>query len=179
MGERIVIGGHPTWVDDRGDRGAETVLLLHGGLSNSDTIMEALAAPLLDRYRVVGFDRRGHGYTADVGGPFHYDDMATDTIGVLEQVVGGPAHVVGWSDGGIIGLLVAMRRPELVRRLVTIGANFHHDGMMDIDFGESTSLGQEMFEEYAERSPDGAEHFGGLFERFMVMVATEPTLTTD
>ena len=172
------IGGHPTWVDDRGDRGAETVLLLHGGLSNSDTIMEALAAPLLDRYRVVGFDRRGHGYTADVGGPFHYDDMATDTIGVLEQVVGAPAHLVGWSDGGIIGLLVAMRRPELVRRLVTIGANFHLDGMMEIDFGESTSLGQEMFEEYAERSPDGAEHFEDVFERFLVMVATEPTLTT-
>ena len=65
-----------------------------------------------------------------------------------------------------------------MRRLVTIGANFHHDGMMEIDFGESTSLGQEMFEEYAERSPDGAEHFGDVFERFLVMVATEPTLTT-
>jgi pimeloyl-ACP methyl ester carboxylesterase len=177
MGERIAVGGHPTWVDDRGD-GPECVLLLHGGMSNSDTIMEALAAPLLDRYRVVAFDRRGHGYTADIGGPFHYDDMATDTIAVLEQVVGGPAHVVGWSDGGIIGLLVAMRRPDLVGRLVTIGANFHHDGMVDVDFGESTALGQEMYEEYAERSPDGAEHFGELFERFLVMVATEPTLTT-
>jgi pimeloyl-ACP methyl ester carboxylesterase len=177
MGERIDIGGHPTWVDDRGS-GAETVLLLHGGMSNSDVMIDALGEPLLERYRVVAFDRRGHGYTADVGGPFHYDDMATDTIAVLEQVVGGTAHLVGWSDGGIIALLVAMRRPELVGRLVVIGANFHHDGVMPVDFGESTPLGDEMVAAYAARSPDGAEHFAELFERFLVMVTTEPTLTT-
>jgi pimeloyl-ACP methyl ester carboxylesterase len=104
--------------------------------------------------------------------------MATDTIAVLEHVVGEPAHLVGWSDGGIIALLVAMRRPELVGRLVTIGANFHHDGLMPVDFGEGTSLGEQMVQAYAERSPDGAEHFADLFERFIVMVATEPTLTT-
>ena len=38
--------------------------------------------------------------------------MATETIGVLEQVVGGPAHLVGWSDGGIIAMLVAQSRPS-------------------------------------------------------------------
>jgi pimeloyl-ACP methyl ester carboxylesterase len=176
MGERIDIGGHPTWVDDRGT-GAETVVLLHGGLSNSDTMLDVFGAPLVVRYRVVAFDRRGHGYTADIGGPFHYDDMANDTVAVLEHVVGGPAHLVGWSDGGIIALLVAMQRPELVGRLVAIGANFHHDGLVPVDFGESTTLGEEMFQAYAERSPDGADHFADLFERFIVMVATEPTLS--
>ena len=59
--------------------------------------------------------------------------MATETIGVLEQVVGGPAHLVGWSDGGIVGLLVALRRPDLVDRLVLIGANFHFDGVVPLD----------------------------------------------
>ena len=99
MGERIDINGHPTWIDDRGS-GDETVLLLHGGMSHSDVLAGVLAEPLLERYRVVAFDRKAHGYTADAGGPFHYADMAGDTIDVLEQVVGGAAHLVGWSDGG-------------------------------------------------------------------------------
>ena len=55
--------------------------------------------------------------------------MAAETVRVLEDVVGGPAHLVGWSDGGIIALLVALRRPDLVRKLVVVGANYHFDGV--------------------------------------------------
>ena len=77
---------------------------------------------------MVAFDRRGHGRTGDTEAPFHYDDMARETVDVLEQVVGGPAHLIGWSDGGIIAMLVAKSHPDLVRRLVLIGANFHFNG---------------------------------------------------
>ena len=136
MGERIDINGHPTWIDDRGS-GDETVLLLHGGMSHSDLLAGVLAEPLLERYRIVAFDRKAHGYTADAGGPFHYADMAGDTIDVLEQVVGGAAHLIGWSDGGIIALLVAMSRPDLVSRIVAIGANFHHDGLLPFEVDEN------------------------------------------
>src|SRR5215217_2476591 len=102
MGETVDINGHPTWVDQRGS-GDTTILMLHGGLSNSDAL-EALTRTLAERYRVVAFDRRGHGRTADTDAAFHYDDMASETITVLEQVIGGPAHLVGWSDGGIVAL---------------------------------------------------------------------------
>ena len=105
--------------------------------------------------------------------------MTTETIAVLDQVVGGPAHVVGWSDGGIIALLLAMRRPDLVGRLVPIGANFHYDGVLALDFPEDSPVAREMFEAYVARSPDGPEHFGVLFEKFITMASTEPTLTTD
>ena len=178
MGERIDINGHPTWIDDRGS-GDETVLLLHGGMSHSDELTSVLAEPLLERYRVVAFDRKAHGYTADAGGPFHYADMAGDTIDVLEQVVGGAAHLIGWSDGGIIALLVAMRRPDLVGRIVAIGANYHFDGLHPVDLDDNSSVGELIMQGYAERSPDGAEHFAELFERFQTMVTTEPTLTKD
>src|SRR3954462_973308 len=114
MGETVDINGHPTWIDQHG-AGNETILVLHGGLSNSDAL-EALTRTLSERYRVVAFDRRGHGRTADTDEAFHYDDMAAEAIGVLEQVVGGQAPLVGWSDGGIIALFVAMRRPELIHR---------------------------------------------------------------
>src|SRR5688572_20111038 len=175
MGERVEINGHPTWVDERGT-GDQTVLMMHAGLSNSDTL-EALTNALAEQYRVVAFDRRGHGRTADTDEPFHYDDMATEAIGVLEQVVGGSAHIIGWSDGGIVGLFVAMRRPDLVDRMVLIGANFHFDGATPVN-PEPQFLDM-IRAEYDERSPDGAEHFDASAQKFMAMVTTEPTLTTD
>lgn len=177
MGERIAIDGHDTWVEQRGD-GAETVLLLHGGMSNSDALLDGIGAILGATRRIVAFDRRGHGHTADTADAFHYDTMATETIGVLEQVVGGPAHLVGWSDGGIVGLLVAMRRPDLVDRLVVIGANFHYDGIHPLDFDPESELAVAMMEGYGERSPDGPEHFTDVAAKFMTMATTEPSLTT-
>ena len=179
MGERIEINGHPTWVEQRGNETGDTILLLHGGMSNSDTLLDVLSTPLTQRHRLVAFDRRGHGFTADTDAPFHYDDMATETIGVLEKVVGGPAHLVGWSDGGIVGLLVALARPDLVNRLVLIGVNFHFEGVLPMEFDPSSPVPDMMMQSYAERSPDGAEHFETVFGKFMTMVSTEPTLTVD
>src|SRR4029078_7904427 len=129
MGGVIDIGVHPAGVDERGDSG-DPILLLHGGLSNSALRLDALSAPLAERHRLVAFDRRGHGFTTDTDAPFHYSDMATEAIGVLENGIGGRAHLVGWSDGGIVGLLVALRRPDLVDRLVLIGGHFHLDGVL-------------------------------------------------
>ncbi len=179
MGDRVEIGGHPTWVEVRG-QGDKTVVLLHGGVSNSDVMLDALSAPLEEQhYRVVAFDRRGHGFTADTDAAFHYEDMATEAIGVLEKVVGGPAHLVGWSDGGIVSLFVALRRPDLVDRLVAIGTNVHHEGVMPIEIDPGAPLATLMFEAYAERSPDGPDHFGAMFDKFMTMATTEPTLIVD
>jgi pimeloyl-ACP methyl ester carboxylesterase len=175
MGERIEINGHPTWIDEHGS-GDKTVLMMHGGMSNSDTL-ETLTNALAEHYRVVAFDRRGHGRTADTDAPFHYDDMATEAIGVLEQVIGSPAHIVGWSDGGNVGLLVAMRRPDLVDRMVVIGANFHFAGAMPISVDPGfTDL---LRGAYVERSPDGGEHFEAHIGKAMAMIETEPTLTTQ
>ena len=143
MDRRINIGGHPTWVDDRG-AGDETILLLHGGLSHSGVLLSALGDTLAQRYRVVSFDRRGHGCTADTEAPLHYDDMATETVGVLEAVVGGPAHLVGWSDGGITAVLTALRRPDLVGRLVLIGTNVHVDAVLPLDLDPSSPFAAAM-----------------------------------
>lgn len=177
MGSHMDIDGHPTWVDDRGGSGAP-LLLLHGGLSNSDELFKSIGTGLAERFRVVAFDRRGHGYTADTDADFHYEDMATETARVLEQVVGGPAHLVGWSDGGIVALIVALKRPDLVHKLVVIGANYHYDGVMPVEMDPESSLVQELGKAYVERSPDGAEHLELAFSKSFRMYGTEPTLTT-
>jgi pimeloyl-ACP methyl ester carboxylesterase len=171
------IGGHRTWFADSGGSG-EPVLLLHGGLSDSELLLDPLEPALTHRFRVVAFDRRGHGRTADTDAPFHYEDMATETIAALERLIGGPAHLVGWSDGGNVALLVALRRPDLVRSLVLIGSNYHFDSAVP---AEPTGSGPPSFipERYGGRSPDGANHFAAVFQKSRALWAAEPTLTPD
>ncbi|RZS64511.1 pimeloyl-ACP methyl ester carboxylesterase [Agromyces ramosus] len=177
MAERIDIDGVDTWTETRGS-GEHTLVLLHGGLGNSDDLLDSLgAADLVASFRVVAFDRRGHGYTADTDEPFHYDDMATHAIGVLEHLDAAPKpHLVGWSDGGIVAMLVALRRPDLVDRLVLIGTNFHFEGIHELDPGDGAPPAL-MLEAYAKRSPDGADHYPVVAEKFMAMATSEPTLT--
>jgi pimeloyl-ACP methyl ester carboxylesterase len=177
MGTYIEISGLQTWYDEDGS--GEPLVLLHGGLAPNET-WGPQVPELAKRFRVLAPERRGHGHTRDVDGPFSYDAMATDTIGFLEAVVTGPAQLVGWSDGGIIGLLVAMRRPDLVRKLVAIGANFDTTGIpeelrsqllsMQSD-GEEIALQRSMYE---AASPDGPEHWPVVFAKFIEMVGREP-----
>jgi pimeloyl-ACP methyl ester carboxylesterase len=184
--------GHSTWYEVRG-AGDETVLLLHGGLSDSDALLDGVGAPLAERRRVVAFDRRGHGRTADTPDAFHYESMVDETIGVIDHI-GGPVHIVGWSDGGIVGLLLALRRPELVGRLVAIGANYHwkvvpddaaeaasgdgHDHSTD-DHSTDDPVIALMRARYAERSPDGADHWSVVAAKGFHLFGTEPELTVD
>ena len=95
-------------------------------LASQPRMLEPLAA----RFRVYTPERRAHGRTPDVAGPITFDAMATDTIAFLEAVVGRRAHVVGCSDGGIVGLLVALRRPDLIDRLVLVAGVFHFQGWL-------------------------------------------------
>jgi len=178
MGDRVDVRGHPTWVDQRG-AGDDTILLLHGGLSNSDALFDTVGTSLESRFRLVGFDRRGHGHTADTEAPFHYDDMASETIAVLEQVIGSAAHLVGWSDGGIVALAVAMRRPDLVRRMVLIGTNFHYDAVLPADIDADSPAFTTIRDGYSATSPDGPEHFDIVAAKAFALFTSEPTWTID
>jgi pimeloyl-ACP methyl ester carboxylesterase len=179
VGEYVAIRGHPTWVDLTGE--GTPVLVLHGGFSNSDGLLGVFAG-LAEEYRLIAFDRRGHGRTADSDAPFHYDDMALETIAVLDHVGGEAAHLVGFSDGGIVALLVALARPDLVRSLVLIGVNYHFDGLVPgvfDDVGPDSELVTFTSPGYAERSPDGADHFPVVVAKAAAMLTSEPTLTPN
>lgn len=155
MSGYVEVNGISQWYDERG--AGDPVLLLHGGLTDSRD-WEPNLATLADLYRLFMPDRRGHGHTPDVEGPITVELMASDAIAFLEQVVGGQAHVVGYSAGAAVALRIAMRRPDLVDRLVLISGAFHQDGMIFRPSAEGEPPA-ELVARYAEVSPDGADHF--------------------
>src|SRR3954452_11758691 len=120
MGKYVPLGPVKTWYEE--DGAGDPVVLLHGGLSDGRG-WGAQVPALTAHFRTYRPDRQGHGRTPDVDRPLSYDGMTEETISFLEEVVGGPAHLVGWSDGGNVALLTSLRRPDLVRRQVLIGAN--------------------------------------------------------
>ena len=121
MGEYVELPDVRTWYEVEGQ--GEPLLLLHGGFVTNETWGPQRADFAAD-HRTFLPERRAHGHTPDVEGPLSYHGMAQDTIDFLTSVVGGPAHLVGWSDGGIVALLVAIARPDFVRKIVVTGANF-------------------------------------------------------
>jgi pimeloyl-ACP methyl ester carboxylesterase len=182
MGQYVDVAGLKTWYDTAGE--GDPLVLLHGGMCTNDT-WAAQMPVFAEHFRVIAPERRAHGHTPDVAGPLNYSDMAADTVGFLEGVVRQPAHLVGWSDGGIVGLLVAIARPDLVRKLVAISANLNPAGvvpeahkMLAAASPEDPSM--EMFRSlYVTNSPDGAEHWPIVFAKFGEMASTQPDIGPD
>ena len=180
----IKLDGHRTWASvakakAKGKGKRPTVVLLHGGMSSSASLLRDVAPRLEGRFRVAAFDRRGHGRTADTDEPFHYSTMADETIAFLEHL-GVRTHLVGHSDGGVVALLVAMRRPDLVRRLVVIGANYHFSGLHDTpEFPLKGPIFKQWRRDYARLSPDGRGHARAVIQKATTLFASEPTLSCD
>lgn len=174
MAGYVQLGEVSTWYDEHG--AGEPLVLLHPGGADSRAWDQNLAA-LAKRFRVFTPDRRGHGRTGDVPGPISFELMAADTIAFLETVVGGPAHLVGWSDGASVALVTALRRPDLASRVIVAAGVYHHEGWapgtLELD-EETTEL---LSSGYAEVSPDGPEHYPVVAGKLARMHETQPALT--
>jgi pimeloyl-ACP methyl ester carboxylesterase len=176
----VDVRGQQVWHQVHNGGGEDTVVLLHGGFAGADSW--ALQAPALQG---AGFDvyvpeRRGHAHTPDIEGPITYGLMAHDTIAYIEDVVAHPANLVGWSDGAVVALLVAMQRPELVQRLVLIGQYFNSDGKVPgstllqmLASPEAEGFLRGMYDPY---SPDGPDHFPIVYAKLLAMFDAEPEI---
>jgi pimeloyl-ACP methyl ester carboxylesterase len=104
------------------------VLLLHGGLANSDYWGNQVRA-LMPHHRVILVDSRGHGRSSRSPAPFGYDLMTDDVVALLDHLHIAKADIVGWSDGGIIGIDMALRHKDRVGRVFAFGANTNLSGL--------------------------------------------------
>jgi pimeloyl-ACP methyl ester carboxylesterase len=163
------------WYDEQGN--GEPLVLLHGGAVDSRFFDQNVGA-FHEQFRVITTDLWGHGRTADREGPFSLESFAADVAGVIERVAGGQAHVLGHSIGAAVGLTLAMRRPELVRKLVQVSGGFSHEaeaspeGMTMDQMVEGTVafLGSR----YGEVSPDGEDHFPVVVRKDFELSSREP-----
>ena len=159
---------------------------MHGGGATVEAYSR-LVRELADRYRVILPEQRGHGRTADADGPFSYDVMAQDTIAFMKAAGMRSAHFVGHSDGAIVGMLVAMSRPDLVKKFVSIGGNFDVDGYTEEELAFIHTASPEklrqnpsfanVVETYRQVTPDGPEHFPIVYEKLIRMWRKEPKIS--
>ena len=115
------------YYDRRGPTDAETVILLHGGGGDAkDEIggWAALADRFAEHFDVVLPDHRGHGRTGNPDGWMSFTQMGDDLDALIEHLAVGAVHLAGISDGGVMVLDQALRRPDTVLSGVIIGANY-------------------------------------------------------
>ncbi len=108
------------------------VILLHGGLGNGEDWGNQVPALVEARYQVILIDSRGHGLSTRDARPFSYEQMADDVLAVMDALKVEKAAVVGWSDGAIIGLVMAMKCPSRVTRVFAFGGNMDLTGTKPI-----------------------------------------------
>jgi pimeloyl-ACP methyl ester carboxylesterase len=177
----IEVAGRRTWHQVSGE--GDPLVLLHGGFVGASSFHAQVPALAEAGYRVHVPERRGQAHTPDVEGPVSYSVMADDTVAYLEQEVGGPAHLVGWSDGAVVALLAAQRRPDLVARMVLIGQYYNSSGRAAGDdllaYLNSPEAITFLRRAYDPVSPDGPDHFPVVHAKMMHMFATEPEIALD
>jgi pimeloyl-ACP methyl ester carboxylesterase len=151
------------------------VALHPGGAGVDSRALGPTVAALAEVFHVYTPEQRGHGRTPDVAGPASYELMAQDTIAFIEKVIGSPVYLLGCSDGAVVALVIALRRPDLVRRLVLATGVFHHDGWAEgVLDGEPPDF---LRRSYGELSPDGIGHYDVVVAKLAAMHAREPAFT--
>ena len=152
------------------------MVLLHGGMSQSEGF-DGRLAPAVRGFPVYSYDRAGQGRSPDQPGSFHFDFQMREAINYLEDVVGKPAHLIGISDGGIVSLLVAIHRPDLVATLTLIGANYNTEtGIPAPDIWIPTP---EERAKYANFSPDPPHTLDEKIAKMVHVWHTEPDMTLE
>src|SRR5215203_2147 len=106
----------------------EPLVVLHGAYMTIDAMGE-IVPELAKTRQVIAVELQGHGRTADVDRPLSYEQMADDTAALLRHLGIEQADVFGFSTGGGVALQVAIRHPEVVRKLVVASASYTSDGM--------------------------------------------------
>ena len=122
----------------------DPVILLHGGLGNADYWANQVPE-LAKTHKVIVADSRGHGRSGRNADPYSYQLMASDVIALMDHLKIDKAALIGWSDGGIIGLDIAIHHPERLTKLFAFGANYNVGGLRE-DTANST-----VFNAYIEQ----------------------------
>ncbi|HEY1279278.1 MAG TPA: alpha/beta hydrolase, partial [Acidimicrobiales bacterium] len=122
------VNGLHLYYEIHGDRGTPLVLL-HGGVMTIELTYASLLPTLIQRHRVIGVDFQAHGRTADIDRDLTYANLASDVVGLLDELGIDRAHVIGHSMGGGTALELAVNHGARLRSVVPISASVRPEGM--------------------------------------------------
>lgn len=152
------------------------LVLLHGGAGHGDQWAFQLPA-LAQHFTVLTVDARGHGRSTRTEQPLSYALMADDLLALLDALKLDRVALLGWSDGGIVALDLALRHPERVSQLVLFGVNFDLTGGQQGTSPALTAYFQRCKEDFARLSPT-PKGYAALLAALRPMWKTQPTFTT-
>jgi pimeloyl-ACP methyl ester carboxylesterase len=157
----------------------QPLILLHGGLGNAG-YWEKQIPVFAEKYKVIAVDSRGQGRSTYSEQPIGYSLMASDVIALMDYLGIEKADVVGWSDGGIIGLDLAINHPERLHKLIAFGANYNTSGVRADAFEneKANAYFAKASEDYQKLSPDPSR-WDALLENLSSMWASEPNFTAS
>ncbi len=168
------VNGVKIWYAEFGQ--GDPVVLLHGGLANAN-YWGNLVPVLAKSHQVIVMDSRGHGRSSRDGKPFGYDLMASDVLGLMDFLTIPKAAIVGWSDGAIVGLDIAIDHPDRITRLFAFAANSNPSGLKDTS--ESPVFNRFIARagrEYEELSPT-PDSYNSFLDEITKMWAAQPDFT--
>jgi pimeloyl-ACP methyl ester carboxylesterase len=152
------------------------VVLLHGGLANSNYWGNQVPV-LAKRYRVIVMDSRGHGRSTRNAQPYGYDLMASDVVGLLDYLKIKKAAIVGWSDGAILGLDIAMHHPERLTKVFAFAANSDTSGVADYSKSAVFNAYIERASKEYERLSATPKEYQAFLDQISKMWASQPSWT--
>jgi len=142
------------------------LVLIHGGGSTAQTTFGAIMPALAKKHRVIAPEMQAHGHTADIDRPLSFEHMADDTEALLAQLGVRDADVLGFSNGGMVAMQLAIRHPERVRRLIICSSFYAHEGLVPSlreGFANASAANMPVVLREAYRlaapNPDGLEAF--------------------
>ena len=140
--------------------GGTPLLLLHGGLFNIDLQFGPLIQGFADTRQVIAVDFQAHGRTGDIDRPLTTANLESDVVGLLRHLDVEQVDVFGYSVGGAVATELAIRHPELVRKIVVSSSSFSREGERPENEAATDEItvdmiaGTPMEQEYLAKSPN-------------------------
>jgi pimeloyl-ACP methyl ester carboxylesterase len=161
-----------------GDPKAPPVVLLHGGFGSADDFANQVPA-LAPQFRVIVVDSRGHGRSTRSQHGVSYHRMAEDVIALLDHLKVKQAALVGWSDGGIVALDLAIHHAGRVTRVAVTGTNYNRRGSKPAGKGTAfDAYYTRCVTEYKRLAPDPGQ-LAAFRKDLRAMWKREPSYTDD
>lgn len=161
-GKCAAVNGIQMYYELHGPSTGVPLVLLHGGGSTIDVTFGRILPFLAEHHRIIAVEEQGHGRTTDRDAPVRFETSADDVAALLKQLRVEQADLFGFSNGASVALQVAVRHPQLVRRLVFASSLTKRDGAQPqlwehIAKADFSNMPQPLQDAFLKVNPDPAK----------------------